>query len=493
MKILSVKQLHQWDAYTIKKEGLQSLDLMERVAIECVGWIKRNGYFYRSISVFCGKGNNGADGLAISRLLILEGLVPVVYILEAGQNSSDEFLANLKRLEEVGAQIHFLSAAASFPVIPETELVIDALFGIGLNRALQPLTVALIQHINQSGAKVIAIDVPSGMFVDKSCKNQPVIKANVTLTFQCLKRCFLMAENVEYFAQVIILDIGMENTFLADIETDYSFTTESHIAQLIKHRKPFAHKGNHGHALLIAGNRGKVGAAVLATKSCLRAGAGLVTVNIPDEYASVFHQSIPEAMVIAREANMQFLNVYKSIGIGPGVGLDDASGKMLQHIFTHYSNPMVIDADAITILSKHTDWLKDIPAGSILAPHPKEFDRLFGFSENEYERIEKAMAFSKKYPFVIVLKGHYSLVIANGKGWYNNTGNAGMAKGGTGDILTGILTAFLAQGYLPLHAAMLGVYLHGLAADLALENQSMESLLATDIIEKIGAAFKKTY
>ena len=153
MKILSVKQLHQWDAYTIKKEGLQSLDLMERVAIECVGWIKRNGYFYRSISVFCGKGNNGADGLAISRLLILEGLVPVVYILEAGQNSSDEFLANLKRLEEVGAQIHFLSAAASFPVIPETELVIDALFGIGLNRALQPLTVALIQHFNQSGAK----------------------------------------------------------------------------------------------------------------------------------------------------------------------------------------------------------------------------------------------------------------------------------------------------------------------------------------------------
>ena len=234
-----------------------------------------------------------------------------------------------------------------------------------------------------------------------------------------------------------------------------------------------------------------MGAAVIAAKACLRSGVGMLTVNVPFAFSSIMHGSIAEAILIAREENIQFLNIYRSIGIGPGFGIDTDAEKILRSILTGYSAPMVIDADAITLLSLHKDWLTSVPKGSILSPHPKEFDRLFGTCENEYERADKAMALSKKYPFIIILKGHFSLIAADGCGWYNLTGNAGLAKGGSGDVLTGMLTALLAQNYSPLHAAMIGVYLHGLAADIAVEEQSMESLLATDIIEMIGKAFRK--
>ena len=400
MKLLSAEQFREWEAFSMQQASISTNELIERAATACVDWIKANGYFYRSISVFCGKGNNGADGLSISRLLIQQGLQPQIYLLDNLQKPSPDFQLILDQFIAEAINIHIIKEEADFPIIPESEMVLDALFGIGLNRPLEGLTAKLIVHINQSNARVIAIDVPSGMLVDSSCKNQTVIKAEATLTFQSLKRCFLMAENDHLFGQIFILDINLEFNFLGDINTDFEFVSETKIASLVQPRKPFAHKGNHGHALLIAGSRGKIGAAVLAAKSCLRSGAGLLTINIPDEFSSIIHHAIAEAMVIAREANMQFLNIYKSIGIGPGLGVDAQAEKMLLHIFSHYSNPMVIDADAITVLSKHPDWLKSVPAGSILAPHPKEFDRLFGSCENEYVRTNKALDFSKKYPFV---------------------------------------------------------------------------------------------
>ncbi len=263
------------------------------------------------------------------------------------------------------------------------------------------------------------------------------------------------------------------------------------ITALIQPRQPFSHKGIYGHALLIAGSKGKMGAAVLAARACLRTGVGLLTVNVPETFSSIIHTTVPEAMIMVREEAIDY-GKYKSIGIGPGMGVDEISARLLKHILSSFKGPLLIDADALTILSQHKEWLSLIPQGSILTPHPKEFDRLFGDSANEMERADKAILLSKQYSFVIVLKGHHTFIAFNGKGWYNHTGNAGLAKGGSGDVLSGMLTALLAQSYTSLNASLIAVYLHGLSADITLDQQSMESMLATDVIENIGMAFKLT-
>ncbi len=493
MKLLSPAQLRQWDDFTIKTEPIASIDLMERAAIACLAWMNEKGYEHRSIKIFCGKGNNGGDGLAIARLLIQQGIHPTIYILEFGKTGTDDFQKNLQRLHKLTRDIHFLQAKEFFPVIRENEWVIDALFGVGLNRPLQSLSEELVKHINQSKATIISIDVPSGMFVDEACKDHTVIHADHTLTFQQWKRCFLMAENAVAFGEIDVLDIGLNNSFPATVDTVFTIIPQALVRSLMKSRKPFSHKGTYGHALLLAGNKGKVGAALLAAKACLRSGAGMLTVNIPKAVSSLLYVSLPEAMVMAREENISFLNAYKSIGIGPGFGFGSNSVKIFSHILTHYSNSLLIDADALTILSSHKDWLENIPAGSILTPHPKEFDRVFGDCSSDFERADKAIELSKQYPFTIILKGHYTLIAANGKGWYNTSGNAGLAKAGSGDTLSGILTALLAQQYSSTDAAMIGVHLHGLAADIALKKQSEESLLATDVIDCIGEAFRELH
>ncbi|HQR92240.1 MAG: NAD(P)H-hydrate dehydratase [Bacteroidetes bacterium 24-39-8] len=251
-----------------------------------------------------------------------------------------------------------------------------------------------------------------------------------------------------------------------------------------------SHKGTYGHALLIAGNHGKMGAAVIAAKACLRAGAGLLTVGIPENTAAIFHTVLPEAMVLDREQESINYPQYQSIGIGPGLGMDSFSINQVAAVVASVTKAIVFDADALNILSAHKDLLQLVPKNAILTPHPKEFDRLFGLFENDAQRREKALMLSKEFGWVIVLKGHQSFVAADGIGTLNTTGNTGLAKGGSGDCLTGIITALLAQGYEAAIATRLAVFLHGLAADLALENQSMESLLVTDVIESLGKAFK---
>ncbi len=491
MKLLSPDQLHKWDDFTIKSEPIASINLMERAAIACVEWINAKGYERLAIKIFCAKGNNGGDGLAIARLLIQQGLHPTIYILEFGKTGSEDFQTNLQRLHKLTTDIHFVQAKEFFPKIGENELIIDALYGFGLNRPLDSLSEELVKHINQSSATVVSVDVPSGMFIDESSKGHSVINADHTLTFQQWKRCFLMAENADLFGEITVLDIGLNKTFPETLDTVFEVIPQSTIKSIIQPRNPFSHKGNYGHALLLAGNKGKVGAAILAAKACLRSGVGVLTVNVPKAVSSLLYVSLPEAMVMAREENVSFLNAYKSIGIGPGFGVGISSTKIFSHILTHYSNPLLIDADALTILSAHKDWLEQIPAGSVLTPHPKEFDRLFGDCTNDFERADKAIRLSKQYSFIIILKGHYTLIAAEGKGWYNTSGNAGLAKAGSGDTLSGIVTALLAQQYSSLHAAMIGVHIHGLAADLALGEQTEESLLATDVIDHIGAAFRE--
>ena len=490
MKLLSSKQFQAWDAYTISNEPISSIELMERAALLCTEMIVKEFSIDQPIKVFCTKGNNGGDGLAIARLLIGRGYDVTVFILEKGKIGTNDFQSNLHRLHSFTTEIHFIQSPDAFPIIQESDLLIDALYGTGLNAVLQDLPKALVEFMNLSAAQIIAIDIPSGLFVDQSSSGNTIIKAHTTLSFQALKLCFLAAENAEYFGKVVLLNIQLLPDFLNTLETNYTLLEKGKVKQLVKPRNEFSHKGTFGHALLMAGNVGKMGAAILSARAAMRSGLGMLTISIPTDTDAEIHAAIPEAMVLNRTENQIDFEKFSTIGIGPGLGIDLASEALLENVIMHFKKPILLDADALSILSKHPKWLSLICADSILTPHPKEFDRLFGASANEFERWQKAVQLSEQYQLIILVKGHHTLIASKGKGWFNSTGNVGLAKAGSGDCLSGIITALLAQGYASTVAAILGVFLHGLAADLALGNQSTESLLASDTIECIGMAFK---
>lgn len=497
MKLLSATQIREWDQYTIEHEPIASIDLMERAAGKCVEWLERHNYTDRSFHIFCGKGNNGGDGLAIARMLAEKKCPVAVSILEFGHKGTDDFQQNLARLHQYPDIVtRFIQSEENFHLPAKDHIIIDALFGSGLNRGLEGVTEKLVTHINQSGCTIISIDLPSGLFTDRSSLGETIIKTDHTLSFQCYKLAFMMAENSEYTGEVHILDIGLHPGFLNAAASDYELTDDSLVYALYKPRNRFGHKGNFGHALVIAGSYGKMGAAVLAARACLRSGVGLLSCHIPKCGYDIMQSSVPEAMVMT-DFNSSFitkieddLSKYKSIGIGPGIGIATETKSMLQEVVENYKLPVVFDADALNGIASHKELLKKIPAESILTPHPKEFERLFGKTNNEFERIELALQKAHEFNCIIVLKGHHTFIATpSGKGFFNATGNAGMATGGSGDVLTGILTGLLAQGYRPADAAIFGVYIHGVAGDMAAEIHSMEAMVAGDIIEHLSYAF----
>ncbi|KAK6020981.1 YjeF domain protein, partial [Ostertagia ostertagi] len=485
MKILSAEDIRLWDQFTMQHEPITSIDLMERAALRCVDWLHENMPGKDQFAIFCGKGNNGGDGLAIARMLALQQFQVTVYILEFGHIGTPDFQANLARLHQTeSVEIIFIQPGQAFHEIKD-EIVIDALFGSGLNRQLEGMTAALVDHINNSHSTVISIDIPSGMFVDRSSKTNTVIRATHTLSFQCLKPAFLVAENEECIGALHILDIDLHDGFYPTVAGLYEWVDTAVIQTIHRPRKRFAHKGNFGHALLVAGSYGKMGAAVLSASACLRSGAGLLTCHIPSCGYLILQTSLPEAMVITDKNEEKITNVsadlsiYEAIGIGPGIGTASETKMALREILDNYRLPLVIDADALNILATQKDLLQLVPAGSILTPHPKEFERLFGPTSDDFDRISRALQKAKEHNIIIILKGHHTLIATpDGKGFFNSTGNAGMATGGSGDVLTGILTGLLAQRYSGIEAAILGVYLHGLAGDVAAKQLSMEAMLA---------------
>jgi ADP-dependent NAD(P)H-hydrate dehydratase / NAD(P)H-hydrate epimerase len=496
VKIFNAAQIKEWDQYTIEHEPIASIDLMERAAKACVRWI--NQYFPEEpLMIFCGKGNNGGDGLAIARLLPKRDII--VYILESPHNGSNDFQENLLRLEKASnVEIRHIQPEDNITGLEIDGLVIDALFGSGLNRPLEGIAAQLAEQINLSGNAIVSIDLPSGMFADQSSLNNPQIKADHTLSFQTYKKAFLIAENASHFGEVHILEIGLhyeysENTPSMDEQTD-----EDIIYTIFKPRNNFGHKGTYGHSLLIAGSYGKIGAAVLAAEACLRSGAGLVTCHLPSCGYVIMQTSLPEVMVSADVNNAinttieTDLSIYRSIGIGPGLGTASETRTLLKEVLTQYKRPVVLDADALNSIAKQPELLSLVPAGSILTPHPKEFQRLFGDTHNEFDRIDLASQKAKELGVIIILKGHHSLIaLPDGRRYFNSTGNAGMATGGSGDVLTGILTGLLAQGYTPAEASLLGVYIHGMAGDLAAEELSMEAMIAGDIVKFLAKAYKQ--
>lgn len=496
MKIFSAAQIKQWDACTIDQEPIASIDLMERAATACCKWLIGKNFGKFHFRIFCGKGNNGGDGLAIARMLIEHECRVTVYILELGNIGSPDFQANLARLHECSTDIHFIQSPEFFPIIDPGDIVIDALFGTGLNKAPEGVSKSLIEYINDLPAARISIDMPSGMFADTSSKDNAVIHATHTLSFQQYKLAFLLAENEAFCGEVHLLHIGLHPAFEVNEAAAFELVEEAMIRQIYKPRSIFAHKGNYGHAALFCGSKGMMGAAILAAQACLRSGVGKLTSFVPQCGYDIIQTAVPEAMAIVSGDEyllpLSGMNHYDAVGIGPGIGTHESHKTLLSVIFSNQQAPLVIDADALNVMAADKTLLNRIPPQSIITPHPKEFERLFGKTENDFERLALAKAKSKELNIYIVLKGHYSLISTpDGTGYFNSTGNAGMATGGSGDVLTGIITGLLAHGYSSLQAALLGAYLHGLAGDLAAASLSPEAMIAGDIISFLPQAFNK--
>ena len=498
MKIFTTSQIADLDQYTIENEPISSIDLMERASRKFFDRFISTFYNIDRISVFAGPGNNGGDALAIARMLITVNYKVDVFIPDFGKTPSECFTINLNRLKEVAdnSQIKIVYFQI-FPTISDYQIIIDGLYGSGLSRPLSGFAADLVRHINHSGIPIVSIDIPSGLMGEDNTNNDPsaIIRASTTYTFQFPKLSFFFKENEEFTGKWEILPIGLHPEGIEQKSTCWYYSDAKTVAGILKPRGTFSHKGTYGHALLVAGSYGKMGAAVLAAKSCLRSGVGLLTVHLPQSGNQIIQTVVPEAMVsIDQSDNLVSditLNVaFKAVGIGPGLGQAHGTVNALRKLLETYKSPMVIDADALNILSSNPEMLSLISENSILTPHPIEFDRFAGVSGSGFERLQNAMNFAKKHHLILILKGAYTaIVFPDGNCWFNSTGNPGMATGGSGDVLTGILTGLLAQGYTPGETAILGVYLHGLAGDFAVHSSSMESIVAGDLAENLGKAF----
>ena len=501
MKIFTSAQIKELDKFTIENEPISSLNLMERAAQTMTRSITELWGTATPIVVFAGPGNNGGDALAIARMMADQGYQIVAYLFNISGHLSPDCAANKKLLEENKHIQQFFEVTQEFdpPVLDEKILVIDGLFGSGLNKPLAGGFASLVKYINASPSKIVSIDAPSGLMAEDNTYNikANIIRAYLTLTLQQPKLSFFFAENQQFIGQLRVLDIRLSQEGIQKMDSSYTVIEENDIRNSLLPRNPYAHKGQMGHALLIAGSYCMAGAAILAAKACLRSGVGKLTVNSPRRNIPMIQQSVPEAIIKTGAEEIIFAESvdteeYNAMGIGPGLGQSEQTAIALIAQLRRTQCPIVADADVINILANHRAWLQQLPKGIILTPHPKEFDRLEGHSADSYERLTKACNLAERLQGIVILKGHYTAIcMADGHVMFNPTGNAGMATAGSGDVLTGIITGLLARGYQPKEACMVGVYLHGLAGDLAAAELGEESLLASDIIQYLPRAFKR--
>lgn len=497
MKILDVKQIKALDAYTITQEPIASIELMERACQAIVTWFTERFHGGFKVGVVCGTGNNGGDGLGVARLLAEWGYTVSVWIVRGEGTVSADFNTNLERLganisiQDITTEVDTLSDALN-----RCDILFDAVFGSGLSRPLTGIYAHVIQALDSAHAIKVAIDIPSGVMADVVTEG-PAVCVDYTLTFQLPKLAFLLPDTAQYVGDWHVLDIGLNGDFIASASTGYELLQLSDIRGIQKKRSRFDHKGVYGRALLIAGSEGKVGAAVLAARAALRTGVGLLTVHAPRVGYTVLQTAVPEAMVDQDVhetvcVTLPSLEKMDGIGIGPGLGQAPETVAMYAQLLQESPHPLVIDADGLNILASHSALLSLLPAGSVLTPHVGEFRRLVGDWSDDFEKLQRLRRFAHDHQVVVVLKGAFSAVAAPDEAiYFNATGNPGMATGGSGDVLTGILTSLLAQGYESVAAACYGVYLHGLAGDLAVREKGMEALIASDLVDFLPQAFKR--
>lgn len=499
MKVLSATQIYEADRLTLAHEGISSYALMERAAKQACLHLQINVLFYRvPIHIICGMGNNGGDGLVLARCLHQSGYSVHTYVVKYTKEGASDFQkAWMDYVKETGKEPIHLDPSSSFPVFDPSDILIDCVFGIGINRAVTGWLSMLFKHLNASKAKKISIDIPSGLFPDEPTPDiSAIFHADYTLTFQVPKLAFFLPDNEEVVHEWDVLDIGLHPEFLESAPALATLTDAEQAAQLYRPRSPFSHKGTFGHGLVVGGSYGMLGAVVLSASAALRSGAGLVSVFIPQCGYSVLQTTLPEAMVLTDKEEDYISDIvfdFEPAAIGIGVGM--GKNQMTQHAFLGFlkkvKSPLVIDADALNILAENEELLSFLPKRSILTPHPGELRRLIGAWKNDFEKIETAKQFSKKHDVVLLIKGAHTLVIDGDSVFINTTGNPGMSTAGSVDVLTGVLTSLMAQGYDSLSASRLGVYVHGCAGDLALKKKGEEGLIARDIIAELGKAFKK--
>jgi NAD(P)H-hydrate epimerase len=500
MKILSTKQTREADAYTIEHEPILSIDLMERASKTFVDWFieKFPKEKFEMVSVVCGKGNNGGDGLAIARLLESNGYDIAIFILNLTDKITEDFKTNLERVQQLQGlnklAIKEITSVEEMPVFGGEEILIDAILGSGLSRPIEGELAKILNYLNECENTVIAVDIPTGVFTDAPTTGA-CIEADYTFAFEFPKLAFLFPENFHCVGDFVCRSIRLDKRYLDAADSPYYYITADIVKKIYKQRDKFAHKGVFGHALLIMGSYGKMGAAILATRACLRAGVGLVTVHVPICGYEVMQTAVPEAMVSLDEDRFIFTKVYdlpkySTIAIGCGLSTKNRTRNALCYMLKHMSSPTVLDADALNILGQSPDWFEYIPKNSILTPHPKEFERMFGKAYDNFERNELQRQKAQEFGVYIILKGANTCIATpEGDCYFNSTGNPGMGTAGSGDVLTGILAGLLAQEYNPLEACILGVYIHGLAGDIAAEIESEESLTSGDLVSYLGKAF----
>lgn len=509
MKILSASQLKVVDAYTIEHEPISSTNLMERASRAIADKIRSHWSIDTPVKIFAGPGNNGGDALAIARMLGETNYKVYVYLFNTSDSLSADCQINKQRLIDfqdvkqntMGVRnVELVEVTSQFtpPKLEEGDLVVDGLFGTGLSRPLNGGFASVVKYINSSPATVVSIDIPSGLMCEDNTYNvmNHIVKANYTFTLQYPKLAFFFAENEQYVGKWEVLDIGVKDPMTEETHTSYYFTEQSDLLPMLKLRSKFAHKGSVGHALLIAGKRGMAGAAILAARACMRSGAGKLTVRVPEHNVRIMQEAVPEAILnidVDQNCFSQSFDTseFDAMAIGPGIGTSSYTVQAFIEQVSMTKCPMVIDADALNILGSHRGWITQLPRRCILTPHKKELFGLISTTRNSYEELERTRELAARQQVYIVIKGAYSAIVTpEGNVYFNSSGNPGMATAGAGDVLTGVIVSLLAQGYVPEVAARLGVYLHGLAGDLAAEDLSYEGVISSDLVEYLPKAFK---
>ncbi len=495
MKIFTAEQIKNCDRFTIENEPISSINLMERAAKACTNWLIANSRNNENFYLVCGNGNNGGDGFAIARMLYQKGFDVTVFVDKSNNRFSEDAAENYQRLKEIsGIEIFDFDEIENFK-FQENVTIVDALFGTGLNKNIEGKTKNLIEFLNSLHFRKVSVDIPSGLYADKNLdESATVFQADDTLSFQFWKKSFLYPETGQFCGKIHILDIGLSGKYIHETKTENFVICEKLIRTIYKPRKDFSHKGNFGKTCIIGGSFGKIGAEILAVKAALRTGSGLTFALAPKCGYEILQISCPEAMYLyGGEDFIQNFEVENdfTIGIGCGLGTDPETENAFLDFLKNYEKPLVLDADALNLISKNRENLKLIPKNSIITPHPKEFERLFGKTENSFERLILAKQKAKELQIFIVLKDHHTQIITpENEVFYNITGNSGMAKGGSGDVLTGIITSLLSQNYSPQEAAIFGVWLHGKAGNFAVEKYAREAMLPTDLIEELKNVFK---
>ncbi|HZH86641.1 MAG TPA: NAD(P)H-hydrate dehydratase [Brumimicrobium sp.] len=500
MKLLTVQQIKELEAFTMERQKITSADLMQRAASKTYNWIKSQLGLDYAYTVVCGPGNNGGDGLVLAQFLTRNNYDVECVLLDIDYKHTPEYSYELAKLERSDCKIKTINSESQLESLNfNGRIVIDAIFGIGLSRAAEGVPGKLIRHINNSKTvKVIAIDLPSGLYCDElNGPNDPIVHADYTLTFHVPKTSFFFLEGGNAIGKIIVLDIRLDKGFASKIEGTHYYITPAMVGSYLKKRTIFTHKGTYGHANLIGGSRGKIGAAILMTRAASLSGTGLTTATVPSVGFEIMQSSIPVAMCDDSYGKEQLEGKIEiedrfTYGVGPGIGTSKETAQFLADFLKKVNMPIVIDADAINCIAENPEMLKDIPENSILTPHVKEFRGLAGATNNSHEQLELLIKFSVQHKVYIVLKDARTIVCTpGGKCFFSLNGTPGMATGGSGDVLTGLLTGLLAQGYSPEQTSKLGLVLHGVAGELASAKHGEYAMTAESIIEEIGNAFKE--